>query len=190
MLANVQEDDVRGLHARLMAYSQGKDNDDVLACILSTWQSGGGALPQYLGLQEEDYFRMLVFHFPGLNHASLIQHGDKHDAARQDEIDEVVKLLIGGRAGNSPSEEWLAVIVAMACQGQDHLWQDLGVWSRNDLSGLLNLNFPALAQQNTRNMKWKKFIYKQLCVAEGIYTCRSPSCEVCVDYNDCFGPED
>lgn len=190
MLANMQEDDVRSLHARLMAYSQGKDNDDVLACILSTWQSGNGALPQYLGLQENEYFRMLVFHFPGLNHATLAQPGAKPDTTRQDEIDEVIKLLTANRAGNSPSELWLAVIVAMACQGQDHLWQDLGVWSRNDLSDLLYQNFPSLAGQNVKNMKWKKFIYKQLCIAEGIYTCRSPSCEVCVDYDDCFGPED
>ncbi len=39
-------------------------------------------------------------------------------------------------------------------------------------------------------MKWKKFIYKQLCITEGIYTCRAPSCEVCADYADCFGPEE
>ena len=40
------------------------------------------------------------------------------------------------------------------------------------------------------DMKWKKFFYKQLCQTEGIHTCRAPSCEVCADYQACFGPED
>ena len=82
------------------------------------------------------------------------------------------------------------MIVSRACQGRDHLWQDMGLWSRDQLSSLMLRNFPTLAQQNTQNMKWKKFIYKQLCDAEGIYTCRAPSCEVCADYAACFGPED
>jgi nitrogen fixation protein NifQ len=51
-------------------------------------------------------------------------------------------------------------------------------------------NFPSLAARNDKNMKWKKFFYKQLCDAEGIYVCRSPSCEVCVDYAQCFAPEE
>jgi nitrogen fixation protein NifQ len=73
--------------------------------------------------------------------------------------------------------------------GADHLWQDLGLGSRQDLSELFWRNFPALAAMNQRDMKWKKFLYKQLCFQEGIYTCRAPSCEVCVDYSSCFGPE-
>ena len=48
-------------------------------------------------------------------------------------------------------------------------------------------NFRPLAEQNTKDMKWKKFLYKQLCIGEGIYVCRAPSCEVCVDYAACFG---
>jgi nitrogen fixation protein NifQ len=51
-------------------------------------------------------------------------------------------------------------------------------------------NFPTLAAKNVHNMKWKKFLYKQLCATEGVYVCRSPSCEVCADYDACFGPED
>ena len=73
---------------------------------------------------------------------------------------------------------------------KDHLWQDLGLWSRKDLGTLMQLNFPQLAARNDKDMKWKKFLYKQLCIAEGIYTCRAPSCEVCADYQHCFGPED
>jgi nitrogen fixation protein NifQ len=86
--------------------------------------------------------------------------------------------------------EWLISIIVAACLGSDHLWQDLGLWSRSELSALLNHNFPELAVRNSKDMKWKKFLYKQLCEAEGLFVCRAPSCEVCKDYPVCFGPED
>ncbi|MBT8439314.1 MAG: nitrogen fixation protein NifQ, partial [Gammaproteobacteria bacterium] len=112
------------------------------------------------------------------------------DSERDDEHNELYELLHSHRANQSESEIWMAKIVAMACQGQNHLWQDMGLWSRSQLSELLMRNFPELAAKNVNNMKWKKFLYKQLCITEGIYTCRAPSCEVCTDYNNCFGPED
>lgn len=83
----------------------------------------------------------------------------------------------------------MAEIIAAGCMGSDHLWQDLGLRQRTELSLLMAHNFPALAEKNRHDMKWKRFLYKQLCETEGIYTCRSPSCEVCVDYHACFGPE-
>jgi nitrogen fixation protein NifQ len=54
---------------------------------------------------------------------------------------------------------------------------------------MLQYNFPELAAKNEKDMKWKKFLYKQLCEAEGLYLCRAPSCDVCIDYSKCFGPE-
>jgi nitrogen fixation protein NifQ len=72
----------------------------------------------------------------------------------------------------------------------DHLWQDRGLWSRADLIALMRRNFPALARRNVKDMKWKRFLYKQLCEAEGIFTCRAPLCEACADFHVCFVPED
>jgi nitrogen fixation protein NifQ len=71
----------------------------------------------------------------------------------------------------------------------DHLWHDLGLWSRPDLVALMRRNLPARAARNVKDMKWKRFLYKQPCEAEGVYTCCSPSCEVCSDYRVCFGPD-
>lgn len=98
--------------------------------------------------------------------------------------------MLDARAGIDETEQWLAEIIAAACLGMDHLWQDMGLWSRKELSDLLQRNFPALAVLNDRDMKWKKFLYKQLCDQQGIYVCRAPSCDVCADYNVCFGPEE
>ena len=94
------------------------------------------------------------------------------------------------RAHKNMSEQWMAEIVTAACMANDHLWQDLGLWSREYLSRLMKQNFPSLAAKNVHDMKWKKFLYKQLCEKEGINTCRAPTCEYCVDYLKCFGPEE
>jgi nitrogen fixation protein NifQ len=171
-----------------MAHARGLPNDDALACMLATWCTGGGSLPADLGLETQDYHAMLERHFP---HARLTQPPvEVMDPERHPERDELRHLLFVHLAGEEMSERWIADIVVAACMAGNHLWQDLGLWSRQDLSTLMTRNFPALAAKNDRDMKWKKFLYKQLCIQEGIYTCRAPSCEVCVDYQACFGPEE
>lgn len=178
------------VYRELMDCSSNTDNDHLLASIIASWAAGKSCLADWMGLGEQEFHKMMALHFPG-NICDFDDAGSgEMEAQRYDERDEVYRLLIQHRAGVSESETWVAQIVTAACQGQDHLWQDLGVWSRKDLSLLLSLNFPSLAAKNDKDMKWKKFIYKQLCLTEGIYTCRAPSCEECVDYNDCFGPEE
>jgi len=108
---------------------------------------------------------------------------------RVPEWDELYQFLLDHRAGQQPVEAWMATILTTACAGRDHLWQDLGLASRGELSQLIALNFPALAQANQGDMKWKKFIYRQLCAREGIYVCPAPSCNACADRVQCFGPE-
>ena len=177
-------------YAALMARSAGQGNDHALACMLASGLCGEGALPHGLGLAERDFAILMAYHFAGHDYLPVVGSGEMPDRDRDDERAELVSLMKRHRAGWSPSELWMAVIVAEACMASDHLWQDLGLWSRADLSELMERNFPTLAAKNEQNMKWKKFLYKQLCIAEGIYTCRAPSCAVCADYQACFGPEE
>lgn len=173
----------------LMAQAGGFANDDLFARMLASQMQGVGALPPGLGLAQADFAALLARHFPGFT-APAGWAPAEADASREAERAELLTLLQAHCGGADASERWMAAIVAAACMGGDHLWQDLGLWSRVDLSGLMTRNFPALAAKNTRDMKWKKFLYKQLCDREGVYVCRSPSCEVCADYAKCFGPED
>ncbi len=190
MLAKVETTLPEQEYKRIMAHAAGKPNDETYATMLASWQNGESVMPEDFGLGEEIFRQMLAMHFPGLDPCSLNTPNRNADEQRYDEREEVYKLLSAHRAGRSESERWMAAIVAIACQGMDHLWQDMGLWSRAQLSELLMRNFPVLASKNVNNMKWKKFIYKQLCITEGIYTCRAPSCEVCADYANCFGSED
>jgi nitrogen fixation protein NifQ len=173
-----------------MAHARGQGNEDALARIYASWMVGESALPAGLGLSRGSYATLMDFHFPGCPRVDGVPTAEGRERTRADEVADLVKLMRGQRAGRSPSELWMASIVATACLGSDHLWQDLGLWCRADLSALMRRNFPALADKNVHNMKWKKFLYKQLCVAEGVYVCRAPSCEVCVDYQNCFGSEE
>jgi len=181
--------DRAGLYGLLMARAGGLPNDDLFARMLVSQTLGLGALPPGLGLAPTAFVSLMARHFPGFTLPAVLAVLSV-EAARHAERDELLTLLQEHCAGADDSERWMAEIVTTACMGGDHLWQDLGLWSRVDLSRLMTQNFPALAARNTRDMKWKKFLYKQLCEGEGVVVCRSPSCEVCVDYAKCFGPED
>ena len=111
-------------------------------------------------------------------------------ALRADEYEDVLALLLEYRNDGSAETAWLAGAVAAACLGNDHLWQDLGLANRQELSDLLQTHFTGLYAKNTDNMKWKKFFYKQLCERAEIRACRAPSCAVCGDYTACFGSEE
>lgn len=190
MLSGINNDAIQQEYNRIIAYSHGEANAETYACMLASWQAGFGAMPDAFGLSNEQFAQLLSHHFPDVSHQSIKSSVRAIDQARNDECDDVYQLLLGYRANESESELWMAKIVAVACQGNDHLWQDMGLWSRNQLSELLMNNFPSLASMNVKNMKWKKFLYKQLCITEGIYTCRAPSCEVCADYDQCFSDEE
>ena len=112
-------------------------------------------------------------------------------ALRADEVVDLVALLLDHAAAGADRElHELAERVAVGCLGDNHLWQDLQLPSRRELSALFDRWFPALATKNRGDMKWKKFLYKQLCEREELFVCKAPSCAVCIDRPQCFGPED
>ncbi len=186
----VYHDEREILYGLLLDNAVGHANDHTLAQIYATWATGGGALPDWLGLVPTTFRDLMEFHFPGFAVAHPPNPGRALASERFPELDDLRQLLLEHRSAADPSTEWVAEIVTVACMAQEHLWRDLGVWSRRDLSQLMYRNFPDLAARNVRDMKWKKFLYKQMCEAEGIYVCRAPSCDACTDYDRCFGPED
>ncbi|WP_295006154.1 nitrogen fixation protein NifQ [uncultured Dechloromonas sp.] len=166
------------------AKAAGDPNRTLLASIVAGQASGEGSLPAHLGLGPAACHTLLIAYFPGCAVRMTERAGEAIPEWR-----DLQKLLLENRAGQSPTELLVANILATACAGRDHLWQDLGLASRDELSRLMWVNFPALARANTGDMKWKKFLYRQFCAAEGIYVCPAPSCGVCADYKKCFGPE-
>jgi nitrogen fixation protein NifQ len=189
-LAAMKAETRESVYDALMAKRRGDPVEETLARILASWYLGEGAMPQWLGMGEDEYLSMLAHHFPAVDAFSLVQVRTLVDMERAAELEDLRELLLANRTGRSESEIWMAEIITAGCTGSDHLWQDLGLWQRADLSKLMLDNFEPLASRNDKDMKWKKFLYKQMCDAEGIYVCRSPSCEVCVDYDNCFSSEE
>jgi len=159
-------------------------NRPLLASLLAGQMIGQGCLDHWLNLGKARWQQMVADHFRGLPPLPARQ-----PPMAIPEWEDLQKLLLEHRANRVDSEIWMADIVASACAGADHLWQDLGLASRAELSRLMQLNFPALAAANSGDMKWKKFLYRQFCAREGIYVCPAPSCGVCIDYAKCFSPE-
>jgi nitrogen fixation protein NifQ len=113
--------------------------------------------------------------------------------SRHDEIVDLMSLLrdhADPAAGSAAAMDTVAWAIACSSLGDQHLWQDLGLPSRLELSALIGHWFPRLAALNMHDMKWKRFLYKQLCLREELLICKAPSCGVCCDHGMCFGPEE
>jgi nitrogen fixation protein NifQ len=162
----------------------GDPNRLLLASMIAGQAATTSCLPTHLGLGLDTYEAMLADYFPFFESTAQAD-----GAGTIPEWSDLQTLLLDHRANEHDSELWMADIVATACAGRDHLWQDLGLAERAELSKLMWVNFPGLARANTGDMKWKKFLYKQFCAREGIYVCPAPSCGECKDFAKCFGPE-
>jgi nitrogen fixation protein NifQ len=179
---------------RLMASPGLTDPFDrhVFACILAKGLSEVTVpLGAALGLGRAALEALLARHFPGC--AWLFDGQPEGFGGGEEAIEEedFRRLLLDGADGPSAEDAaWLAALVARRSLAPGHLWQDLGLASRADLSGLLLRHFGRLARRNDRDMKWKKFFYRQMCEAEGMTICKSPICDECSDFDQCFGGED
>jgi nitrogen fixation protein NifQ len=165
-------------------------NRNWLACMIASWLAGQGVLPDFLGLEAEQFHALNEHFFPCCELPTQALSGSQLDFSRMLEKADLINLLRQNSIQATFESDLMIAVIVSGCLGNNHLWQDLGLWSRKQLSELMLYNFPALAAKNDKDMKWKKFLYKQLCEAEGLFLCRAPSCEVCIDYSKCFGPED
>lgn len=159
------------------------------AGVLHSLSAGRIVPPGYgPGLDSADCVDLLQRYFPRVAkqvHASLCTVAG--NASRRSEFDDLLQLLLEYRADASDQTRWVAHAVASGCLGSDHLYDDMGLPQRSQLSQLLREHFPALCLKNPGSaMKWKKFFYRQLCLRAEISLCPAPGCQTCVDRKDCF----
>lgn len=148
-----------------------------------------------LGLDLREFATLLDQFFPGA-HPAFVQGLQPMTVQAMtasglwDEFTDLRDLLLLHRKDDEPVTRWFAHAVAVCCLGDDHLWQDMGLQDRSALSSLLAHFFPVLYAANAQGMRWKKFLYKCLCERNQAFVCRSPSCQECSEYSNCFGPEE
>ncbi|MTV18274.1 nitrogen fixation protein NifQ [Bradyrhizobium elkanii] len=160
----------------------------VLASILAAASMDGGPLPEKAGLSGHELSALLENYFPSVG----VKISEQLLAFKCDENDEIAMvrdLLLKHRSTEGRIGGWLAAMIARRAIEPDHLWEDLGLRNRDELSRLLSRHFALLAARNNNNMRWKRFFYRSLCEDEGLVMCTTPVCTQCNDFNLCFGEE-
>lgn len=160
----------------------------ILASILAAATMDGGPLPEKAGLSAHDLAALLEQYFPSVG-INVAEQPVAFKCDAQDEIAMVRDLLLMQRSTEGNIGRWLAAMIARRAVEPDHLWEDLGLRNRGELSRLLSRHFAPLAARNTNNMRWKRFFYRVLCEDEGLVMCTTPVCTQCNDFDLCFGEE-
>jgi nitrogen fixation protein NifQ len=159
----------------------------VLASIIAAAALEDGPLARRVGLAASDLIQLISRWFP-----TVAADATDDRAAADPEDDEVTivrELLLAHRSTDGEDGRWLARMVARRAVEPSHLWEDLGLRNRGELSRLIERHFAPLALRNTRNMRWKRFFYRMLCEDDGFLMCATPVCTDCCDFENCFGEE-
>ena len=163
----------------------------VLACIFAAGLSdcrAGGSLTDALGISGSELRRIIARYFPGVREQLEVFTLDGEPTVDEDERC-LRELLWRLRTAPTPLTSLMSVLIARRATRPNHLWQDLGLANRGELSRVMQRHFASLASRNTQDMKWKKFFFRMICRDEGYRLCTAPSCSECGDFSACFGDE-
>jgi nitrogen fixation protein NifQ len=170
------------------ADDDGEFDIHVFASLIATAAAQGSAVHGHLGLSSDEFRAMIDRLFPGAGDMFCGCYASQ-SAGEDDEVAMVRALLLAHRSTEGEEGRWLASMIARRAVEPNHLWEDLGLRNRDELSRLLARHYAPLAAQNTRNMRWKRFFYRMLCEADGMVMCTTPVCTDCTDFDLCFGGE-
>ncbi|MGA8172694.1 MAG: nitrogen fixation protein NifQ [Methylocystis sp.] len=159
----------------------------VLASIIALASTESGGLPARTGLSAADLEDVSARGFPGLKILGSCQVGPS--LIDTDEMEVVRDLFLANRSSEGDCGRWFAAMMARRALEPNHLWEDLGLRERSELTRLISRHFAPLAVRNDKNMRWKRFIYRMMCEDDGFVMCSSPVCSNCADYSLCFGAE-
>ena len=157
--------------------------------------AAAGCLPrfaQWLGLPPGEFRDVLDTWFPGAASAGWEPDVPPVDlAVLPCEFGDIVEMLWDGRSQGAGGSHvrWAAHALACGCFGRTHLWQDMGLSGRDDVSRLLRQTFEPVFLANTTDMKWKKFFYHRVCERLDLHPCPEPSCDGCDQFANCHGAE-
>ncbi len=163
----------------------------VLACVFAAAVEEcrvGGLFTDALGICGSGLRRNIEEYFPGTLKRLEMFKLDVEPNVNEDEKC-LRELLWRFRTASSPINSLLTFLVARRATRPNHLWQDLGLANRGELSRLIMRHFVTLARRNDQDMKWKKFFYRMICRDDGFNMCVAPSCSECGDFGACFGSE-
>ncbi|MFG1358658.1 nitrogen fixation protein NifQ [Xanthobacter pseudotagetidis] len=160
----------------------------ILSLALAEADAGGSALAG-LGMERGALLALVGEMFP--EKVGYIAERVREDAVDVDEEERNIRDILAMYASSAGSlERGLVCLIARRARAPHHLWQDLGLRNRGELSELMARHFAPLKRKNSNDMKWKKFLYRMVCGSAGFTLCTAPVCAECDDFHACFGAED
>jgi nitrogen fixation protein NifQ len=163
----------------------------LLACVFAACvdeQYAGGSFTAALGICGQALRRNIDKYFPGtLPQLEFFGLDSEPEIGEEERC--LRELLWRYRTDSSHLNSLLSFLLARRATRPNHLWQDLGLANRGELSKLMQRHFTSLARRNDQDMKWKKFFYRMICRDDGYRMCTAPSCSECGDFEACFGDE-
>lgn len=160
----------------------------LFACLLAVAaQESGQAVT--LGLSEEELTALRQSLFPAANLPPT-----EASASPPELNPEVLELLLphvprDHHGHPQPAALWLAKALAARAAHPGHLWVAMGLFERPQLTAAIRRHLPTLAAANHQGMRWKRYLFKEVCSRNGGLLCKSPNCGVCSDYAFCFAPD-
>jgi len=164
----------------------------LFACLLAVASEESGAPAAALGLHDSDLDAILGSYFPGISRCVLGQISAQSTGQPAALNEEVLAILLS-HVPNNPghgkwhASVWLAHTLAARSAHPGHLWVAMGLTERPQLTAAIRRHLPSLAEANSQNMRWKRYLFKQVCDQNGGRLCKSPNCVACSDYQLCFG---
>ncbi|MDH0681137.1 MULTISPECIES: nitrogen fixation protein NifQ [Achromobacter] len=99
----------------------------------------------------------------------------------------LMRVLLDAYSAPGPdTTPWVSSILAHACLRPDHLWRDLGLSGREDVTALLARHYPGLVCRNVDNLRWKKFLAYSAREHAGLPVAAAPGCSDCEDNGFCY----
>jgi nitrogen fixation protein NifQ len=170
-----------------------EDNRHLFACLLTVASEEPYDTAAALGLKTDELNQLLQTWFPQVR-TDLLQHADRPEQEPPEYNEEVLQILLshvpdGADGTPEPSSLHLAHVIAARTAHPGHLWVAMGLFERPQLSASIRRLLPSLAEANDKNMRWKRYLFKQVCDLNGGVMCKSPNCGDCSDYILCFPDE-
>ncbi len=172
-----------------------KEDRHLFACLMTVAAQESKDFAVVLGLEDCALDGLMSLFFPGQKKNVLYKHSQSTHGNPSECNDEVLSILLRHVPEDNGSSQYfisvcLARVIAARTALPGHLWVAMGLTARPQLTAAIRRHLPSLARANHRNMRWKRYLYKQVCDLNGGVMCKAPNCGVCSDYNLCFAEED
>jgi nitrogen fixation protein NifQ len=167
----------------------------LFACLLASAAREPYDTAQALGLEDDDVAMILDCFFPSVDRDILERHAAPDESPPPEINEDVLAVLLshipdGGDVLDQSVSTILCKILAARAAHPGHLWVAMGLFERPQLTAAINRHLPTLAEANCQNMRWKRYLFKQVCDLNGGVMCKSPNCGVCSDYTLCFATDE